>query len=107
MRTVSWQSDPAARLHGDSDMSRIRLFSGPATTFGLIVTRVGHIDRSIEALFTNLRRSPPPPNLDTSCQIHGRTPPPRLNWGSQTTFLCAVKGGFCPQTNGFATWPAG
>ena len=56
-----------------------------------------HIAPGFQALFANVRRSPPPANLATSCQIRRRTPPPRPNWRSQTTFLCPVKGGFGPQ----------
>jgi hypothetical protein len=46
-----------------------------------------YIAPSVEALFANLRRSPPPENLDASWQIHGRTPPTRPNWRRQTTLL--------------------
>ena len=54
----------------------------------------------------NLRRSPPPTNLDTRCQIHRRTPLPRPNWRSQTKFLCPVKGGFGPQKERFYDFPS-
>ena len=53
-----------------------------------------------QAPIPSARRSPPT-NLDTSCQIHRRTRPPRPNWRSQTTFRCPVKGGFGPQKEWF------
>jgi hypothetical protein len=72
----------------------------PLCSFRALKNLRGHIDPSAEALFANLRRSPPPLKLDARCQIHRRTPPPRPNWRRQTTLPCPAKGGFGAQSNG-------
>jgi hypothetical protein len=67
---------------------------------------LGHIDPGVEVLFAFLRRSPPPTNLDTSCQIHSWAPPTPLNFTGGPIFRCAAKGRISSLTDFVASGPS-